>query len=146
MKIESVMTKFSISLFNVSRKKLSTCVARRLGNLRIKLVKTFCSNVTTDTRIMQREDLILLHRILKATLPRPVSYWLTVRLLKLLLLFFLKFNLVLPVGMLSLENRGSFCLLQSDPSKPFNFLQNFKNIDTTAEYSSYLTRLRLHAN
>lgn len=37
------------------------------------------------------------------------------------------------VGLLSMENRGAFSLLQSDASKPFNFLQNFKNIDSTAE-------------
>jgi hypothetical protein len=35
--------------------------------------------------------------------------------------------------MLSMENRGMFSLLQSDPSKPFNFLQNFKNLDSTPE-------------
>jgi hypothetical protein len=42
------------------------------------------------------------------------------------------------VGLLSMENRGAFSLLQADATKPFNFLQNFKNIDSTAEYASLL--------
>jgi len=37
------------------------------------------------------------------------------------------------LGMLSLDNRSSFSLLQSDPAKPFNFLQNFKSLDAIPE-------------
>jgi len=37
------------------------------------------------------------------------------------------------LGLLSLDNRPSFSLLQPDPSKPFNFLQHFKNLDCTFE-------------
>lgn len=40
-------------------------------------------------------------------------------------------------GFLSMENRGSFHLLQADASKPFNFLQNFKGLDSALERPYY---------
>jgi len=74
------------------------------------------------------------------TPPPRVSCWHTVQSLVAFVkkglthLFNLSLSLFALVGMLSLDNRSSFSLLQSDPAKPFNFLQNFKSLDAIPEY------------